>query len=185
MDKTVGRLVNKLDELGIRENTVIIFTGDNGTDRKVISNWQGQRIAGMKGYTVEAGTHVPLIVNWQGTVAAGQKNKNLIDFTDFFPTLVDIAGTGLEQLDGISFYGQLLGEETQVRDWIFCHYQPNWGKFPDRRYVQNDQWKLYDSGEFYNFRQDPAEQQSIPEDKLNAEEIALKLSFQQVLDGMN
>jgi hypothetical protein len=72
-----------------------------------------------------------------------------------------------------------------VRDWIFCHYQPNWGKFPDRRYVQNDQWKLYDSGEFYNFRQDPAEQQSIPEDKLNAEEIALKLSFQQVLDGMN
>ncbi len=187
MDKLIGRIVHKTDQLGIRENTIIIFTGDNGTDRDVISRWQGQRVQGQKGYTVEAGTHVPLIVNWKGTIAEGQVNENLIDFTDFYPTLLDIAGGGSGDpgsLDGISFYPQLLGEASETRPWIFCHYYPNWGNFPSRRYVQNTELKLYDDGSIFRINEDPAEQHPIPLQQLNDSQQTLIAGFETVLHRM-
>ena len=185
MDHQVGRIVSKVEELGLSEKTIIIFTGDNGTDRKVISTWKGQRIPGQKGYTVSAGTHVPLIVNWTGKIAPGQVNQNLVDFTDFYPTLMDIAGISEPQLDGLSFYDQLMGRETAVRDWVFCHYQPRWGKFPNRRYVQNKVWKLYGNGDFYNFQEDPEEKNPISDERLSPEEMQIRQSFQQVLEKMS
>lgn len=187
MDREVGRIVDKVDALGLRENTLIMFTGDNGTDRKVVSRWKGQRIAGQKGYTVEAGTHVPLIVNWKGTIPAGQKNSQLVDFTDFLPTLLDAAGAELPEdfhTDGISFYPQLVGEEGSVREWIFCHYDPRWGNFPSRRYVQNQEWKLYDSGDFYHFSEDPLEEHPVKDEQLPAAVAAIKKEFEAVLQRM-
>lgn len=187
MDKEVGRIVQKVEALGLRENTLLLFTGDNGTDRNVVSSWKGQRIAGRKGYPVEAGTHVPLIANWPGTIAAGQKNEDLIDFTDVLPTLVEAAGTQLPdgfKTDGISFHPQLMGEEGELRDWIFCHYDPQWGKFTKARYVQNKEWKLYENGDFYHFTVDPKEEQPFDDAQLSAETMALKATFQQVLKEM-
>ena len=187
MDKQVGRIVKKTDELGIRENTLILFIGDNGTDRDVISKWKGKMIKGEKGYTVEAGTHVPFIANWKGTIAPNQVNENLIDFTDFFPSILDAAHASPAQnqvLDGTSFYSQLLGKEAQARDWVFCSYAPKWGKFTPKTYVQNTEWKLYRSGEFYHFKTDPMELSSITDSELTKDQLELKAGFQKVLDAM-
>jgi arylsulfatase A len=187
MDKQVGRIVKKVDELGIRDNTVILFIGDNGTDRDVTSKWNGQSIKGEKGYTLEAGTHVPFIANWKGKIQPNQVNENLVDFTDFFPSLMDLAKVDVSQsqfTDGISFYPQLLGEKSKTRDWVFCSYAPNWGKFTPKTYVQNTEWKLYKTGEFYNFKNDLYEKNSISDANLTGEQLALKASFQKVLGGM-
>lgn len=188
MDHQIGRIVKKVDDLGIRNNTIILFIGDNGTDRKVASRWKGQRVQGRKGYTVEAGTHVPFIANWQGTILAGQKNENLVDFTDFLPSLLDIAGTKdswEETMDGVSFYPQLTGDPAETRDWIFCHYYPNWGKFSKKRYVQNTEWKLYEQGIFYNVKSDPNELNPVPGSQLTIEQLHIKENLQQVLNMMS
>lgn len=187
MDKQVGRIVKKTDELGIRENTIVLFIGDNGTDRDVTSKWKGQMVKGQKGYTVEAGTHVPFIANWKGTIPPNQKNDNLVDFTDFFPSLLDLARATPQEgqlLDGVSFYPQLLGKEAKSRDWIFCDYNPNWGRFTPKRYAQDKEWKLYGNGDFFNFKKDPDEANTIPESELNEEQRAIKASLQSVLDKM-
>ena len=165
MDKQVGRLVAKTEELGISENTLILFIGDNGTDRDITSIRNGKAIKGNKGYTTDAGTHVPLIAYWKGKITKGSINNNLIDFTDFLPTLVEAASLSkldATKTDGISFYPQLLNTDNpETRDWIFCHYAPNWGKFKPRRYVQNKKWKLYGSGEIYDLENDILEKKPL------------------------
>ncbi|WP_149275011.1 sulfatase-like hydrolase/transferase [Pareuzebyella sediminis] len=160
MDQLVGRIVKKTEALGIRENTLILFIGDNGTDRDVTSLVNGRPLRGDKGHTTTAGTQVPFIANWPGTIRPQSVNNNLIDFTDFLPSLLEIARTPLPSnflTDGRSFYPQLLGKAADVREWIYCHYAPRWGKFKARDYVQNTEWKLYGNGEIYNLTQDPLE----------------------------
>lgn len=185
MDMIVGKIVAKTEELGIRENTVIIFIGDNGTDQDVVSIVNGHSLRGDKGNTTDAGTHVPLIVNWKGKIAPKSTNDNLIDFTDFLPTLLDFSGTkplNSEALDGLSFYQQLLGDNSNKRDWIFCHYAPNWGQFKPKRYVQNKKWKLYDNGELYNLEQDIAEENSLQPANYPKEQEEVITTFKRVLN---
>ena len=96
MDKTIGRIVKKLDEFGLRENTLILFTADNGTPRGITTKMKdGRIIKGGKGLTSNAGTHVALIANWKGTTPAGKVCSDLVDFSDFLPTLADAAGAPL------------------------------------------------------------------------------------------
>ncbi|NNG11454.1 MAG: sulfatase-like hydrolase/transferase [Arenibacter sp.] len=188
MDSLVGQIVKKTEELGILENTVILFVGDNGTDRDVVSTLNGHPLRGDKGHTTDAGTHVPLIVHWKGKVAPKSTNNNLIDFTDFLPTLLGIAGTKESpnmSLDGLSFYPQLLGDNTVKRDWVFCHYEPNWGKFKNSRYVQNKSWKLYDNGELYNLDRDIVEKNPIQPNNYPKEQQALIKTFKEVLNQYN
>ena len=113
MDFSIGRIVNRLDELGLRENTIILFTGDNGTDVPVVSMMDNLAVMGGKGNTTDNGTHVPLIVNWKGVIKPNTRSKALVDFSDFFPTMCEAAGIPLDSswdLDGVSFYSQLLGK---------------------------------------------------------------------------
>ncbi|MFQ5733429.1 MAG: sulfatase-like hydrolase/transferase, partial [Planctomycetaceae bacterium] len=100
MDKHVGRLVKAIDDLGLRENTVILFTGDNGTPKSyihtakngkyirkpVFSKIHGKMLRGGKGDLTDAGTNVPLIANWKGTVKPGRVANDLVDFSDWLPT---------------------------------------------------------------------------------------------------
>ena len=161
MDYLVGRIVKKTEALKIRQNTLILFVGDNGTDTDITSIINGASLVGDKGNTTNAGTHVPLIASWKGTIEEGGINDNLIDFTDFLPTILEATTGSLSdtlQTDGLSFYSQMLGKETKVRDWIFCDYAPNWGEFEPRRYVQNKNWKLYGNGKFYNLEDDQLEE---------------------------
>src|SRR5690606_23790625 len=122
MDHIVGRIVKKTEDLGIAENTLILFIGDNGTSRKVISSVNGVEIQGDKGNTTNYGTHVPMVAYWPGHVKANSVHSGLIDFTDFIPTLLEVAGqktvSRSMNLDGISFYPILMGKEKpkNVRD---------------------------------------------------------------------
>lgn len=190
MDQLIGRIVEKTENLGIAHNTLILFVGDNGTDRDVTSSVGNQQIRGNKGGTTNYSTHVPMIAYWPGHIQPGSLYAGLVDFTDFVPTLLDVAGAqipnGNSQLDGFSFYPGLLGDETkmQSREWVFCHYDPNWGNFRKRRFVYDTNWKLYQNGEIYNLENDLQEEYPVAVDDLDPDEKLLIGRFQNVLDRM-
>lgn len=190
MDHLIGRIVKKVTDLGIAENTLIIFIGDNGTDRDVVSSVNGKQLRGNKGYTNDLGTHVPMVAYWPGKIKAGSVNENLIDFTDFVPTLMDVAGAEIKSknhTDGISFYPQLIGE-TKIKDkreWVFCHYDPNWGKFEPSTYVHNTNYKLYKNGEIYNLKEDLYEKSPLNKSQLDKEGKKTVKKFEKVLRRMD
>ena len=128
-DTLIGRLVWELETLGLREKTLVLVTGDNGTPRQVVSKCKGRTIRGGKGYMTEAGTRVPLIVNWPGKVSAGTICDDLVDTSDFLPTLVELAGAELPagtEIDGRSFAPQLRGREGNPREWIYVQLKDKW-----------------------------------------------------------
>jgi arylsulfatase A len=86
MDKLVGRIHHKLEELNLSEETILIFTADNGTHRSIRSATQTGVVLGGKGTTPNAGTHVPMIAYWKGKTPVGKVSSDLIDFSDMFPT---------------------------------------------------------------------------------------------------
>ena len=172
MDKCIGRVVKQVDDLGLNEKTLIIFYSDNGTHQKITSQTKNGPVVGGKGRTTDAGTHVPLIVRWTGKIQPGL-NDNLVDSTDFLPTVMEAAGQPIShaaELDGISFYPQLFGRPSQIRPWVFCHYdpRPGWDKdqFRKIRFVRDKKYKLYGDGKLYDIPNDKLEQQPIltPED---------------------
>lgn len=174
MDQQVGKIYHHMDSLGLLDNTVFIFTGDNGTDRDVISRFRGQNLKGHKGYTTDAGTHVPMIVSAKGKVAPGTIYEHLVDFTDIRPTLQSIAGaenTEAAPVDGLSFWTAITGiSKTPPRKAIFCSYNPMWAHFTPRAYVQDKEYKLYSDGQFYHFTEDLEEKQLLDTKQLNQEE---------------
>jgi arylsulfatase A len=167
MDKLVGRIVRKVDKLGLRRNTLVIFIGDNGTNRNIKSKMKdGQIIQGDKGNTTDAGTRVPLIASWPGVVPEGKVCGDLVDFSDFVPTFADLTGISIPEgmvLDGQSFLPQLCGEKGKPRKWIFCHYEPKWlGRKNAVRFVRDKRWKLYDNGDLFDIPADTLEQNPNP-----------------------
>jgi arylsulfatase A len=177
MDKTVARLVAALDKSGQRENTVIIFTGDNGTARHITSMLGATPVKGGKGTTTEFGTHVPLIVSWKGTTAAGQVKEDLVDFTDVLPTLAELSGAALPKnvvLDGRSFAFQLRGEKGHPRDWIFS-------QLGQERLIRDARYMLHSSGHIYDIRQDPFERNNL---SATAGAAPARKALQAVLDKM-
>jgi len=193
MDKTIGRIVQKLDELGLRENTLIIFTGDNGTPQGITSEMQdGSFIDGGKGMTTNAGTHVALIANWKDTIPAGKVCDDLADFSDILPTLADAGGASLPRdvtIDGRSFLPQLRGEKGNPRDWTFCWYQRDPGKTL-HRFARDKRWKLYDqsdtarAGKLFDVPADTLEENPIEPGQGGAEAAAARVKLQAVLDSM-
>ena len=163
LDKIVGKIVKQLDEVGQLENTIILFTADNGTNRKITSQWNGQDIKGGKGSTTDMGTHVPFIAYWKGHTK-GQEVNDLIDFTDFFATLAEAANITLDEndpVDGRSFFSQLVGKKGNPREWQFNHYQPWWGSHNGTQYVRNQEYKLYRDGRYFYIPDDLKEENSI------------------------
>ncbi len=162
MDKMIGRVVDKTQELGIAERTLIMFTGDNGTHRTIQSTLNGVKIQGGKGQTTDAGTRVPLVAYWPGTITARRTNADLIDFSDFLPTCLQLAGTSDDVTsDGRSFLPQLRGQPGQPREWLFCYYNPRPERTSPQRFVRNQRYKLYGDGRFYDVQQDVLEQKNV------------------------
>jgi arylsulfatase A len=188
LDKNVGDIIDKVHELGLSENTLILFTGDNGTGVGITSKLKdGRKIPGMKGHTNEYGIHVPLIACWEGKIKPGQVNGNLIDFTDFLPTICDAAKIKLPETfitDGRSFFPLMLGQKYTPRDWLFCHYDPQKGDFPKARFVHNKELKLYETGEIFNVINDPLEKNPLAENDLNPDQIRLIATFREVFPKM-
>ena len=156
MDKIVGRIVDQVKQLGQLENTIIMFTADNGTNTSIKSNWNGQVIQGGKGGMTDMGTHVPFVASWKGTGPSGLVLDDLVDTTDFYATLAEAAGMKLaadDPIDGRSFLPQLRGEKGNPRDWVLCHYQPYWNKTPGQ-YARTEHFKLYRDGRYFRIPAD-------------------------------
>lgn len=186
-DKLVGRVNAQLQQLGLSKQTLVLFTGDNGTSVRIRSRFKGGVIAGDKGSPTEAGTHVPLIARWEGVIAAGPVNTDLIDFTDFLPTLLEVAGVKPKAdvtLDGRSFAPQLKGRRGEPREWVFCHYDPHWGNFKFSRHAQDKQYKLYHDGRLFDYRRDPLEQSPIAENTQTSAQRRARQKLQQVLEKL-
>ena len=125
-----------------------------------------------------------MIASWSGVVRPGQVNDNLIDFTDFLPTFMDVAGAKIPadfHADGLSFHTQLLDKKGKVRDWVYCSYAPHWGGRAAANWAHDRDWKLYDDGRFYNIASDPGEINSLEAEKLSADARKSRQKLEKVL----
>ncbi|MFC1526481.1 sulfatase-like hydrolase/transferase [Candidatus Latescibacterota bacterium] len=186
MDAVVGRIVDGLEQLGLRDDTLVLFTGDNGSPRQVTSRLGDRVLPGGKGQPTDAGTHVPLIANWPQTTPAGAVVDDLVDFSDFLPTFAQIAHARTPEaaLDGHSFWPRLRGEMVHSREWVFCHYDPRKGRWERTRFVHDRHHKLYDDGRFYDLQADVVEAHPLAAGQLDDVASAARLRLQSVLDSM-
>ena len=121
-DITLKKLITALEDLGIRDNTIIVWTTDNGTSGTIVGHRDGRPVRGGKTYLTENGVNEPFIINWPEKVPAGVVTDALIDFSDLLPTFADLGGAQLPeeyQFDGKSFKNLILGKQNKSdRDWI-------------------------------------------------------------------
>ena len=191
LDKEIGMLMAKLNAAGIAQNTLILFTGDNGTENQIYSRYNNSTVKGGKGNTTIYGTRVPMLAYWPGTIAPGTKNDSLIDFTDFLPSIADITNTphptDFGVLDGVSFapYIKNTGITVTPRSSVYCWYFPKHLRTDFKRvYANNKTYKLYEDGYgFFNIKKDTKEKLPIQDSQLTQEEVTIKANLQQVLNS--
>ncbi|HEY1083540.1 MAG TPA: sulfatase-like hydrolase/transferase [Prosthecobacter sp.] len=180
LDRQVGELVAALEKLGLRKNTIIVFSSDNGTAKYGIEHAtiRGRHIHGMKETMLEGGSRVPLIVNWKGTVQAGGSSDDLIDFTDMLPTFADVAGAtppASPVLDGRSFAPQIRGDKGSPREWIYVQHNTahEW-------YVRSRGWKLTQAGDLFDMSDAPFAEKAVPPGEQKAERERLQAVLAQL-----
>ena len=183
MDKLVGKLMQELERLHLRENTLIVFFGDNGTAaaQARMATIGGRQIHGSKGTMLEGGSRVPLIVNWKGVTPVGVVADNPIDSSDFLPTFAEITGTALPAntiIDGRSFAPQLRGQPGQKRDWIFTQLARKWQ-------VQEAGFKLNQSGELFSMADEPFGEILVDKDSKEPAVVAARARLQRALESLN
>jgi arylsulfatase A len=145
LDRYIGNLLNLLDELGLAENTIVVFTSDNGTthlkdevDYEFFDSVGELR--GLKGSLYEGGVRVPTIVRWPGKVAPGSSNDFVSGFEDWMPTLLELVGASHavpENISGISLVPTLLGEKQQPRPYLYREF-PSYG---GQQTIRVGEWK--------------------------------------------
>jgi len=183
MDKLVGALIDEVDRLGLRERTLIIFLGDNGTgaaryERATIG---GRTLAGSKGSMQEGGGMVPMLVRWPGTTPAGLVVDDLVDSSDFFPTFAELAGASLPAgnvIDGRSLAARFRGGKGQPREWVFNQLARMW-------WVRSDRWKLNQAGEFFDLSDAPFTEKLVAPAAMTPEAAAARRRLQAALDQLN
>lgn len=209
MDRNVGRLVAALNALALRESTLILFVADNGTPKHmivraagtkliheaVVSRRNGRDVPGGKSELTNGGTSVPMIANWPGTIKAGQVVDDLVDFSDFLPTFVDLAGADLpdeRKIDGRSFAGRLRRQEPSPRTWAYAEskalpkpggVEPD-GEDSGLRWVRNVRWKLYSDGRLYDMQLDDGERAAISQSADTAEQSAARGTLIRALESL-
>lgn len=191
MDKCVGRMVAGIDQLGLRDRTLVLFYSDNGTDRRITSKLHGKAVQGGKATPQQTGIRVPLIARWPGVVPAGTTNSDLIDASDFLPTLSELAKAPIPdewQHDGISFAPQLRGQTGPKRDWCFFWYdpRPGWDKERYSRHIfaLDHHYKLFSDGRLYDIRGFGVREVELDPRQLSPEAQAAGTRLRQVIDRM-
>lgn len=179
MDKLVGKLVAELDRLKLREKTLIVFAGDNGSIRpSSYTPVNGKLIFGHKASMQEGGSRVPLLVNWPGTTPAGTVNHDLVDFTDFFTTFAELGGASLPQgvtIDGHSIAPQIKGQKGQPREWVYVELM-------GKSFVRDARWKLANDGSFFDLKEAPFNEIPVAKDTADVAALAAMKKLQAVLD---
>ena len=201
MDGLVGRIVKRAEELGIARQTLVLFTGDNGTHGSIRSTLDGRVVQGGKGKTTDAGTRVPLVAWWPGVIPEGRLSNDLVDFSDFLPTLLEAAGATVPPaardavppaardavpvgLDGRSFLPQLRGQPGNPRQWIYCYYCPRPERTPPERFVRDQRWKLYGDGRFFDVANDTLEREPLENVQSDTAAGAARRKLQSALQSM-
>ena len=173
-DDSVGRILAKLDALGLRENTVVIFNGDNGG---LLKDAGQSPHRGGKAQLHEGGIRVPLLIRWPGVIAAGRVSDVPTSTVDFFPTLLELTGKPAASsavIDGVSLAAHLRGGGAPARPAIFWHY-PHYhasGEGGPAGAVRAGEWKLVEyyehtlakigrPPELYQLRTDPGETKNL------------------------
>lgn len=184
MDHIVGKINQKLEALGIQDNTLVVFTGDNGTDKPIVSVMNGKEVAGAKGESIDAGTRVPLIIKWPGVIEANTTSTDLVDFSDFLPTISEAANIKVSdslEIDGRSFLPQLRGEVGQPREWIYNWYSRSGEPSKASVFTRTQRYKLYESGKFYEIPKDKEELNPLEFEALDADAKAIYQMLKDVL----
>jgi len=127
-DKMVGQIVKQLEDSGVRDDTLLIFTGDNGTDKPIVTAWNGTKVVGGKGTMTDMGTRVPMIASWpEGIDKPGRVTDDLVEFVDVMPTLCEVIGGKLPEDypgDGSSIASILKNNaKARKKDWIYIWYR--------------------------------------------------------------
>ncbi len=179
LDENVGRVLSKVDELGIADRTVIIFFSDNGgyintyrDDPAPVTNNDPLRSG--KGSLYEGGIREPLLVRWPGVTKAGSVSAEMVCSTDFYPTMLDIAGLKgnsehNEDMDGISFARLLQNADAKLERDTLCWHYPHYYFTPPTTPVgaiRKGDWKLLehfqeDRLELFNLKEDLGEQNDL------------------------
>lgn len=179
MDKLVGKLIDELDRQHLREKTLVIFTGDNGTAGKAEkSPVDGKPLSGHKNTMLEGGSRVPLIVNWPGVTPAGVVNHDLTDFSDFLGTFAEIGGATLpegKKIDSHSIAPQIRGEKGTPREWVYVELNGN-------SYARNAKYKLTNHGELFDMKEAPFNEIAVAKDNTDAAAVEGRKQLQVVLD---
>jgi arylsulfatase A-like enzyme len=174
LDDFVGDLLGKLSELGIEEDTIIVFTSDNGSyDPNLVLNYRGR-----KGDTYDGGLRVPYIFKWTGKIAAGSRSDERIIGVDVYPTLLSLADIPLDKthvVDGVDLSAILLGEKNALDERpVYCFY-PKYARFNKnkgrwamswRNVVYHGDYKLieypeYEEYELFNLSKDAEEKENL------------------------
>jgi arylsulfatase A-like enzyme len=191
MDKLVGRLVDGLDELGLRENTLVLFYSDNGTHLKISSMLKGKAVQGGKATPLQTGIRVPLVANWPGTISPGSVTSDLVDASDFYPTLADLAKTKVSEkntIDGISFLPTLLNREGPRREWCFFWYdpRPGWDKdrFSRHIFALDHNYKLFNDGRMFDIRGTEMREIKLDPSQLDTEAKTGRKKLRNAIDQM-
>jgi arylsulfatase A len=180
MDKLVGKLMGELDRLQLREKTLVLFTGDNGTAHfgAETATIDGRQVSGMKGTMLEGGSRVPLVVNWPGVTPAGKVRQDLIDFSDFFATFAELGGAKLPAgvtLDSHSFAAQIKGEKGTPREWVYVELN-------GKSYVRDVRFKLTNGGELFDLSEAPFKEMPVAKDTTDPAAVAARKHLQSILD---
>ncbi|MBD5780202.1 arylsulfatase [Pelagicoccus sp. NFK12] len=172
LDDDVGELVSKLEELGIDENTLIIFTSDNGPHQEAGHNPRyfnsNGGLRGFKRDLYEGGIRVPMIAKWPGRIAEGSVSQHVSAFWDVLPTVADLTGQSVpEGTDGISFLPSLLGEGEQTKHaYLYWEFHEKKGRIALRK----GKWKAVRYGvstnpdvptQLFDLSQDPSESRNL------------------------
>jgi arylsulfatase A len=183
MDRLVGKLVAELDRLKLRENTLIVFMGDNGSAKSNAEDATigGRRIEGEKGSMKEGGGLVPFLVSWPGVTLAGKVNNNVADASDLLPTFAELAGAPLptgREIDGRSLVSQLKGYTESPRTWAFCQLSNHY-------YVREAGWKLDQAGILYDMKDAPFKEGAVAADTKDEAAVAARRRLTAALAGLN
>jgi arylsulfatase A len=151
MDKQLGALMAELERLGLRQNTLVIFSGDNGTAAGYPSPVHGRTINGCKGSMLEGGARVPLIASWPAATPKGKTCEDIVSFADPYATFAELAGVRPPdgfKTDGHSFASQLRGEPGKPRAWAYVQLDGKW-------YVREPGYKLNEAGNLFDMSDAP------------------------------
>jgi arylsulfatase A len=183
-DKLVGRIDQKLKSLGIRDNTLIIFTTDNGTDRPIVTKWRDRKVPGGKGQVNDRGMRAAFVVAWPDAIEPGSTSDRLVEFSDVLPTLCDAAGAPLPEgrpMDGVTLVPAMRGKDGPDKPWIYTWYR---GRVMARTEHYMLRRKIGDSGGTLFHYSEPFTKKKLPGDQLTDKQRAIKQKLIGVVDRL-